>query len=117
MCTIFPLILVSAVINPFLVSVIVADDFLVYMDCLVIGCVLQDVIHIERVPALKQPVLVLGAEDDGVLGPQAAKALAAALKDNPHASCHIYEPGYGHAAYDTAPDFGERMYTFFKAEP
>ena len=72
---------------------------------------------LERVPAIKQPVLVLGAEDDRVLGPQAAKELAAALKDNPHASCHIYEPGYGHAAYDTAPDFGERMYTFFKAEP
>ena len=68
---------------------------------------------LERVPAIRQPVLVLGAEDDGVLGPQAAKELAAALQNNPHATCHIYEPGYGHAAYDTAPDFGERVYAFF----
>ena len=58
------------------------------------------------------PVLVLGAADDGVLGPDAASDLIARLKDRPDFSFHLYD-GYGHAAYDTAPDYRDRLLRFF----
>ena len=54
------------------------------------------------------PVLVLGAADDRVLGAQASLALAQRL---PNAVLHMYD-GYGHAAYDTAPDYKERIRGF-----
>ena len=58
------------------------------------------------------PVFVIGAEDDGVLGPGAAEELAELFKDNPGLKTHIYR-GYGHAAFDTAPDYKERLLEFF----
>lgn len=55
------------------------------------------------------PVLVLGASDDRVLGANAAEQLAKSINN---CSLHIYN-GYGHAAYDTAPDYRQRMLKFF----
>lgn len=55
------------------------------------------------------PVLVLGAEEDRVLGVQASYDLVEAL----HCESYIYE-GYGHAVYDEAPDFLERIAAFLK---
>lgn len=57
------------------------------------------------------PVLLLGAKDDGVLGAQAAETLKEKLKHNPMLEVHLYD-GYGHAAYDTAPDYKNRMLRF-----
>ena len=57
------------------------------------------------------PVLILGSEDDKVLGPDASELLAEVLKD--HAELYIYK-GHGHAAYDTAPDYKERIKAFLK---
>ena len=56
------------------------------------------------------PTLVLGAEDDSVLGGEASRQIAARLE-----SCelHMYA-GYGHAAYDLAPDYRERMLRFLR---
>lgn len=55
------------------------------------------------------PVLVIGDEDDMVLGAEASRELAAIL------GCESYfYRGYGHAVYDTAPDIKQRMLTFFE---
>lgn len=55
------------------------------------------------------PALVLGAEEDCVLGVQASYDLVDAL----HCESYIYE-GYGHAVYDEAPDFLEHIAAFLK---
>ena len=55
------------------------------------------------------PALVLGAEEDCVLGVQASYDLVGAL----HCESYIYE-GYGHAVYDEAPDFLEHIAAFLK---
>ena len=55
------------------------------------------------------PVLVLGSEDDRVLGGEASRAIARAI---PRAELFMYD-GFGHAAYDLAPDYKERLLRFF----
>ena len=66
----------------------------------------------DRLGAIACPVLVLGAKDDAVLGPDAAEDLIARL---PGCRSHLYE-GYGHAAYDLAPDYKERLAAFFSGK-
>ena len=65
------------------------------------GSVLKDIVC---------PVLVIGAKDDGVVGPLAAEELREGI---PNAELYVYQEGYGHAAFDTAPDYKERMFRFF----
>ena len=57
------------------------------------------------------PVLLVGSKDDRVLGADATEEIAERLNDKPGFRLHMYE-GFGHAAYDTAPDFKERMLRF-----
>ena len=57
------------------------------------------------------PVLVLTSKDDRVMGADAATTIADCLQDRPGFELYMYE-GYGHAAYDTAPDYKERMLQF-----
>ena len=57
------------------------------------------------------PVLLVGSKDDRVLGADATEEIAERLNDKPGFALHMYE-GFGHAAYDTAPDFKERMLRF-----
>ncbi|MBQ9910168.1 MAG: alpha/beta hydrolase [Lachnospiraceae bacterium] len=57
------------------------------------------------------PVLVVGAKGDRLLGPGASEKLA---------SCggfelFLYGDEYGHAVYDEAPDFRQRMLDYFEA--
>ena len=54
------------------------------------------------------PALVLGSEDDKVLGGEASRQLAEGI---PGSELWMYE-AYGHAAYDVAPDYRERMLRF-----
>ena len=61
------------------------------------------------------PVLLLGAEDDNVLGPEASREIAEKLEGHPGFEMYMYD-GYGHAAYDMAPDYRERMQKFFESE-
>ncbi len=61
------------------------------------------------------PVLVIGAEDDRVLGADASREIAAQLRGRPDCTLYMYEGG-GHAAYDTAPDYKERLRRFFAPE-
>ena len=62
-----------------------------------------------RLPAISCPVLVLGAENDALLGGAASTAIAEKI---PGARLHLYKDR-GHAAYDTAPDYKDRLHAFF----
>ncbi len=65
-----------------------------------------------RLPEIACPVLVLGSEDDQVLGADASRRIADLVTE-----CQLYMyDGYGHAAYDTAPDYRERMLRFLVPE-
>ncbi len=64
-----------------------------------------------RLQQIHCPVLLLGSKDDGVLGAEATEMLADRLQHNPFVEIHLYD-GYGHAAYDTAPDYKERILRF-----
>ena len=55
------------------------------------------------------PVLVIGSEDDKVLGGEASRQIARGI---PGSELKMYE-AYGHAAYDVAPDYREQMLRFF----
>lgn len=71
--------------------------------------------HFDVLQDLKKitcPVLVIGDRDDHVLGGKASEIIADHLKKRPENELYMYE-GYGHAAYDTAPDYKERVYRFF----
>lgn len=61
------------------------------------------------------PVCVIGSKDDRVLGAGPTLQIADALKDRADLTLHMYE-GYGHAAYDTAPDFKKRVLGFLTSE-
>ena len=67
-----------------------------------------------RIPC---PVLVLGAEDDRVLGVEASRELFRRLPPRPGNEFYLYEPGFGHAAFDTAPDYKERLLRFLLDTP
>ena len=61
--------------------------------------------------AIRCPVLVLGSVDDKVID----SALMEKLAEEAGAQIYLYK-GYGHAVYDEAPDFKERIMEFFRAE-
>ena len=61
------------------------------------------------------PVLVIGDSEDGVLGVEAVETIAKYLGDKPGFEVFMYH-GYGHAAYDTAPDYKERILHFLVPE-
>lgn len=66
----------------------------------------------EGLKMLKCPTLVLGAELDQVLGVVASREIAEALTRNGvPTELYVYE-NYGHAAYDEAPDFRQRILKF-----
>ena len=58
------------------------------------------------------PVLIVGDDTDEVLGADAATEIASALKGRADAEMLTYS-SFGHAVYDTAPDFPRKLYDFF----
>jgi pimeloyl-ACP methyl ester carboxylesterase len=58
---------------------------------------------------IRCPVYVIGGKRDLVLGEGACEALARKLG----CECHVYEE-LGHAAYEEAKDFNQRIYAFLK---
>jgi len=58
------------------------------------------------------PTLVIGDADDKVFGRETSRELAQGLKDS---ELYIYD-GYGHAVYDLAPDYRERMRRFLNQQ-
>ena len=66
----------------------------------------------ESLRKISCPVLALNDESDKVLGADAASEIAKQMKNNECFESYIYS-GFGHAVYDTAPDFTSRLYDFF----
>lgn len=67
----------------------------------------------ERLPEIRCPMLLLGSNDDKVLGREASLEIIEKMKDRDDFNWFMYD-GYGHAAYDTAPDYKERILDFFR---
>lgn len=66
----------------------------------------------DRLNEIACPVLVLGAADDAVLGENAYRELVDGRTKEPLFEAYLYE-GFGHAAFDTAPDYKKRLMQFF----
>lgn len=62
---------------------------------------------------IKCPVMVLSAGDDMVLGEDAGEKIAEHFKSRPDFVFYTYT-GYGHAVFDTAPDYRKRLADFFE---
>ena len=58
------------------------------------------------------PTLVIGAQEDRTVGVEASRELHARI---PGSALHIY-PGLGHAAYEEAPDFNDRVLRFLAGD-
>ena len=67
-----------------------------------------------RLAHIDCPILALGSRDDAVLGADAISELAAALEGRADCESFAYD-GFGHAAYDLAPDYKARLAAFFGA--
>ena len=61
---------------------------------------------------IKCPVLAIGVFEDSVLDSDATMEIAENLDDRPDFRLYMYT-GFGHAAFDTAPDYRERLLKFF----
>ena len=59
------------------------------------------------------PVLCLSSRDDGVFVEGAESEIAEALGGRDDFEQYVYD-GFGHAAYDTAPDYKARISAFLK---
>lgn len=65
-----------------------------------------------EIEKIKCPVLVIGVFDDEVLDSDASMEIAEKLDNRTDCALYMYN-GYGHAAFDTAPDYRKRIYDFF----
>ncbi|ADL34000.1 hydrolase alpha/beta fold family [Butyrivibrio proteoclasticus B316] len=63
------------------------------------------------IPKIKCPTLAIGVFEDAVLDSDATMEIAENLDYRPDFKLYMYI-GYGHAAFDTAPDYRDRMYDF-----
>ena len=66
-----------------------------------------------RVAEIQCPVLAIGVFEDAVLDADATMEIAEKLDLKPDFRLYLYT-GYGHAAFDTAPDYRERIKRFFE---
>ena len=66
----------------------------------------------DRISLIKCPLYVMGSYGDQVLGPEASLEIAE-LTGCP---IYMYSEEYGHAFFDEAEDFSDRVYEFFKSE-
>ena len=67
----------------------------------------------DRVAEIQCPVLAIGVYEDAVLDADATMEIAEKLDPRPDFRLYLYM-GYGHAAFDTAPDYRDRMRKFFE---
>ncbi len=65
-----------------------------------------------RLPEINIPFLAIGSNDDAVIGAEPTLEIIEIMKDKDNFSYFMYD-GYGHAAFDTAPDYRDRIYRFF----
>ena len=64
----------------------------------------------EQVSKITAPTLIIGAENDRIVGVQASHELNTLI---PNSQCYIYEK-YGHCVYEEATDFQQRVLNFLK---
>ena len=60
------------------------------------------------------PLLAIGSADDCALGRDATSQIAECFAERQNFALHVCE-GHGHAAYDAAPDYKERLLRFLVA--
>ncbi len=65
-----------------------------------------------ELPSVSCPVFAIGASDDGVLG-RGKTEMIADLTGKTGGSCMFLYSGFGHACFDTAPDFKQKIFDFF----
>lgn len=65
----------------------------------------------QRLSQIQSPVLVIGSRDDALLGGEASEKIASVFAGRPDCELFMYD-GYGHAAYDLAPDYKARILRF-----
>ncbi len=88
----------------------VTDDDLARFAVLTDG--MRDFNITDSLKNIRCPTFVIGAYDDAVLDAQMTSEIAKQLEDREDFELFMYE-GFGHAAFDTAPDYRERLYKFF----
>lgn len=69
---------------------------------------------VKELDRIRCPVLAIGVFEDSVLDSDATMEIAEKLDVRPDFRLYIYT-GYGHAAFDTAPDYKERILRFFES--
>lgn len=67
----------------------------------------------DELDKIRCPVMAVGDYDDRVLDADATMEIAEKLDTQPNFRLYLYA-GFGHAAYDTAPDYRDRMVRFFQ---
>jgi pimeloyl-ACP methyl ester carboxylesterase len=68
---------------------------------------------VSRLDQIQCPVLAIGVYEDAVLDSDATMEIAEKLDERSDFRLYMYI-GYGHAAFDTAPDYRARMRRFFE---
>ena len=68
---------------------------------------------VSELDKIQCPVLALGVFEDSVLDSDATMEIAEKLDERSDFRLYIYT-GYGHAAFDTAPDYRQRILRFFE---
>ena len=67
---------------------------------------------VDELDRIRCPVMAVGVFEDRVLDSDATMEIAESLDWRADFRLYMYI-GYGHAAFDTAPDYRERMLNFF----
>lgn len=68
---------------------------------------------VSKLDRIRCPVLALGVFEDSVLDSDATMEIAEKLDGRPDFRLYMYT-GYGHAAFDTAPDYRQRIRRFLE---
>jgi len=74
----------------------------------------KDFCVVDELDRIRCPVLAIGVFEDGVLDSDATMEIAEKLDQHADFRLYMYT-GYGHAAFDTAPDYRERILRFFES--
>ncbi len=80
---------------------------------IILGRTIKDFDATKELEKIVCPVFATGDTDDRVFGADAAETIREYAKNALNFDLYIYD-GYGHAAYDTAPDYKERLLKFLR---
>lgn len=68
-----------------------------------------------KLSSITCPAIIVGCEGDRVFGPETSREIYKGISSsNDKCELIIYDDSYGHAVYDEAEDFKEKIYEFFK---